>query len=98
MKSTTLSVRLDETDLRMLDKVAAIDGVDRSTLVKRYLRRGQAVYRFEAACEAYRRGEVSLSRAAEMAGLPLATWLARLPEGDLHLDQRPEDLRRELET
>ena len=35
-------------------------------MLKQALRRGCAEVLFEAACQAYRRGEVTLSRAAEM--------------------------------
>ncbi len=69
MKTLTLSVRLDAEEVRELDQVAVRDGVDRSSMLKRFLRRGYADYRYEEACAAYRRGEASLSRAAEMAGM-----------------------------
>lgn len=98
MKTMTLSVRLDADEVRLLDQVAARDGLDRSAMLKRFLRRGYADYRYETACTAYRRGEVSLSRAAEMAGLSLLDFLARFPDAGLELNLTPDDLRRELAT
>lgn len=98
MKTMTLSVRLDADEVRLLDQVAARDGLDRSAMLKRFLRRGYADYRYEKACTAYRRGEVSLSRAAEMAGLNLLDFLARFPDVGLELNLTPDDLRRELAT
>ena len=98
MKTMTLSVRLDADEVRLLDQVAARDGLDRSAMLKRFLRRGYADYRFETACIAYRHGEVSLSRAAEMAGLNLLDFLARFPDAGLELNLTPDDLRRELAT
>lgn len=98
MKTMTLSVRLDAEEVRVLDQVAARDGVDRSAMLKRFLRRGYAEYRYEEACTAYRRGEASLSRAAELAGLAQHDFLARLPEAGLQLNLTPEELRRELAT
>jgi len=50
----------------------------------------------EAACAAYRRGEVTLSRAAEIAGISLYDLLARFPSTDLQLNLTAEDLRKEL--
>jgi predicted HTH domain antitoxin len=96
MKSITLSFRMEADEVRSLDESAARDGLDRASLIKRLLRRGYAEYRFEAACAAYRRGEVSLSRAAEMAGIGLYDLLNRFPAADLHLNLTAEDLRREL--
>ena len=96
MKTRTLSVTLDGDEVALLDQAAAREGVDRSAILKRFLRRGCAEYRYEAACSAYRRGQVSLSRAAEMADLPQYDFLARLPETGLELNLTPEELRREL--
>ena len=96
MKTMTLSLRMDVDEVRSLDQAAAQDGLDRASLLKRLLRRGYAEYRYEAACAAYRRGEVSLSRAAEMAGIGLYDLLSRFPADNLQLNLTAEDLRREL--
>jgi predicted HTH domain antitoxin len=96
MKTVTLSLRMETDEVRMLDEAAAKDGLDRASLLKRLLRRGYADYRCETAYAAYRRGEVSLSRAAEMAGLSLYDLLSRFPAGRLELNLTAEDLRREM--
>ncbi len=96
MKTMTLSVRLDRTEVRQLDEAAAQDGLDRSSILKRLLRRGYADYRFEAACVAYRRQEVSLSRAAELAGIGVYDFLARFPATGMQFNLTPDDLRQEL--
>lgn len=96
MKTRTLSVRLDEQEVVWMDEAAARDGVDRSAILKRFLRSGYADYRFDTACDAYRRGRVTLSAAAEQAGIPLYDFLARLPEAGLELNLTAGDLRREL--
>lgn len=96
MKTLTLSVRLDVAEVRRLDEAAAQDGLDRSAILKRLLRRGYADHQFEAACAAYRRREVSLSRAAELAGIGVYDFLARLPATSLQLNLTPDDLRQEL--
>ncbi len=96
MKTRTLSVRLDEQEVVWMDEAAARDGVDRSAILKRFLRRGYADYRFERACDAYRRGRVTLSAAAELAGITLYDFLARLPDAGLELNLTAGDLRREL--
>ena len=96
MKTMTLSLRLNADEVKLLDEAADHDGLDRSSLLKRLLRRGYADYRFEAACDAYRRSEVTLSRAAEMAGVSLYDLLTRLQANGLQLNLTPDDLRREL--
>ena len=96
MKTTTLSLRLNADEVRLLDEAAKHDGVDRSSLLKRFLRRGYADYRYEAACAAYRRGEATLSRAAELAGMSQYDLLIRFPADGLQLNLTADDLRREL--
>ena len=96
MKTMTLSFRMESAEVKLLDEAAAQDGLDRASLIKHLLRRGYADYRYEAACAAYRRGEVTLSRAAEMAGISQYEMVARLPEAGMHLNLTAEDLCREL--
>ena len=96
MKTMTLSLRLDAPEVKMLDEAAHREGLDRSSLLKRLVRLGYADYRIETACAAYRRGEVTMSRAAEMAGLGVYDLLASFPEAGLQLNLTPDDLRREL--
>ncbi len=96
MKTLTISLRLSSDEVALLDQAAKHDGLDRSSLLKRFLRRGHADYRYETACTAYRRGEVTLSRAAEIAGMSVYDLLIRFPESGLQLNLTADDLRREL--
>ena len=96
MKTMTLSFRMEVDEVKSLDRAAARDGVDRASFLKRLLRRGYADYQYETACAAYRRGDVTLSRAAEMAGISLYEMITRLPQEGMELNLTAEDLRREL--
>jgi hypothetical protein len=49
MKTLTLSVRLAAEEVDGLDSAAAAAGVDRSALLKQFLRRGFAEYRISVA-------------------------------------------------
>ncbi len=97
MATVTLSLRITQAEARKLKRLAAAVGLDRSTLLKQSLRRGCADVLFETACETYRRGEVTLSRAAEMADLSLREMVLRLSRAGLELSYGTEDLRRDLE-
>ncbi len=98
MKTLTISLRLNSDEVALLDQAAEHDGLDRSSLLKRFLRRGYADYRYETACTAYRRNEVTLSRAAEIAGMNLYDLLIRFPESGLQLNLTADDLRQELHS
>lgn len=97
MQTVTVSLRLPESEVSQLESTAQALGVDRSTLLRWAVRRGTSALLFERACDAYRRGEVTLSRAAEIAGLSLRDLILRLRDQDLVLNYDPEDLAADLQ-
>jgi predicted HTH domain antitoxin len=74
MKTTTVSTRLPPEDLADLEEAAAAACLDRATMAKTLLRRGLQEVRLEMASRAYAEGRVTLSRAAEMARIPLVDF------------------------
>jgi predicted HTH domain antitoxin len=97
MRTRTVSVRLAKDDADRLEKAAVDMGVERSTFLKWAIKRGAGDLMLDRACDAYRRGQATLSRAAEMAGLSLRELILRMPEKDLHLAYSAEDLAEDLE-
>jgi predicted HTH domain antitoxin len=55
-----------------------------------------AELRLTQALDAYRKGAVTLSRGAEMAGLWMWDWMARLDQAQADLHYGPEDLTADL--
>jgi len=96
MKTVTVSVRLPRSDIEQLDSCASESGVGRSTFLKRALQRGAETLMFEQACEAYRRGEVTLSRAAEIAGVGLRDMILGLRGEDVELNYDLGELEKDL--
>ena len=91
MKTKTISTRLGEEEVALLDDLASRAGLDRGGMTKAILRRGLAELRFEEAVAAYRSGRVTLSRAAEMASISLWDFVARMGEQGLSLSYGEED-------
>ena len=98
MKTVTISTRLTSKEAKEIESFAKMEGLDRSSLLKQLIRYGFSQVRFERACEAYRGGEVTLSRAAELAGVSYRELLARMPEAGLELNFDVEELKRDLKT
>jgi predicted HTH domain antitoxin len=96
MQTVTISMRLQKTEVCQLAEAARQIGMERPTFLKRALRRGVQDLMLEKACEAYRRGEATLSRAAELAGLSLREMLLRLRGAELELNYTVEDLEKDL--
>lgn len=96
MSSTTISTRLEPAEVELLVSLGEFGGMDRSSLVRALLRRGMKELRLEQALDAYRRDDVSLSRAAEIAGLSQWDFVALMEKEclDLHygVDEFEDDL------
>lgn len=98
MKTVTLSVRVPEDEARHLGELAAEAGLERSALLRQALRRGSREVLFELAAGAYRRGEVTLSRAAELADISLREFILRMPDAQLEVAYDQRDLAADLQT
>jgi len=98
MKTVTISMRLPRDEVARLERLAKELGTERPTLLKRALRRGANDLMFERACQAYRADEATLSRAAEIAGLPLRDMILKLKSADLELSYGVEELEMDLRT
>jgi predicted HTH domain antitoxin len=97
MSTVTLSTRLAKSEAEKIDALAAALGLDRGALLKQLIRKGYRDIQTERALDAYRRGTISLSRAAEIADLPLRDILLRLPEESIELNYDLKELQRDLE-
>lgn len=94
--TSTVSTRLDEQDLALIQSLAELEGCDRATLIKSILRRGMAHLRREQAVRAYRREEVTMSKAAELAGLDLWDFLALMESEKLEIHYDVADFEQDL--
>ena len=97
MNSKTVSMRLPQSEVGRLEKLAREMGTARPTFLKQALQRGVAELMFERACQAYRNGEATLSRAAEMAGRPLRDMMLKMRSADLELSYGVDDLEKDLQ-
>ena len=97
MRTVTISIRLPREEVARLEQLAEELGTERPTLLKRALRQGARDLMFERACQAYRGGEATLSRAAEIAGVPVRDMILKLKGADLELNYGVEELQRDLQ-
>lgn len=97
MATVTISVRLSRADAARLEQASRDIGIERATFLKWALKRGAEGLMLDRACDAYRRGQATLSRAAEMAGLSLRDMILRLRDQDLELSYGVDDLELDLQ-
>lgn len=97
MATVTLSTRLAKEEARKIDELAANLGLDRGAVLKQLIRKGLKEIQTEMALDGYRRGTITLSKAAEIAELTLRDMLLRLPEQSVELNYDVRELLRDLE-
>lgn len=96
MKTLTLSTRVAPEELAEVDALAKQAGLDRSAMTKSLVRRGLRELCLDQSIEAYAAGRVTLSRAAEIAKIPVSDFLLQLDRRSLNLHYDVEDLEEDM--
>ena len=65
---TSLEIRLDRRFIEELESLSEDERLDRSTIIRKLLEKGYKQYLREKAADRYRKGEITISKAADMAG------------------------------
>ncbi len=93
----TLSARVDEELIRKIDELAKEEKVDRATIVRKLL--SEAVERklIEVSLEKYKKGKVSLWKAASLCGLSLWEFIDVLSKEGINIDYGIEELLEDIE-
>jgi predicted HTH domain antitoxin len=87
---------MDTDEAKQVDACAEQSGLDRSALLKQLIRTGLKQFRLDQAVRSYRDREVSLSRAAEIAGIPIRDFLARMEAANIELNYGLEEFEADL--
>ncbi|PYU47487.1 MAG: hypothetical protein DMG54_00980 [Acidobacteria bacterium] len=85
--SKTMSVRMDRENYDFLHEITKEEGSDLSKAVRDMVTRGRILL----AVERYKKGEVSLGRAAELAGVPVGQMMTILTEFGVESRLEKED-------
>ena len=92
--SKTMSVRMDRDNYDFLHAISKEEGSDLSKAVRDMVTRGRILL----AVERYKKGEASLGRAAELAGVPLGQMMTILAEFGVESRLEKEDYLRGLKN
>ncbi|MEO0413911.1 MAG: UPF0175 family protein [Verrucomicrobiota bacterium] len=98
MATATVSTRLEKAEVMELDALSQISGLDRAALIKSIVRRGMDDMRLEMANQQYRSGEITLSRAAELAGMSHWDFIAQMKSQGLQANYGTEELEADLDA
>ncbi len=90
----TMSIRMDRDNYEFLNAISREERSDLSKAVRDLVTRGRVLL----AIEKYRKGEASLGKAAQVAGLPVGQMMTLLGEFAVRAKIDPEDYRQSLEN
>jgi len=85
--SKTMSIRMDRDNYEFLSEITKEERSDLSKAVRDLVTRGRILL----AVERYKKGEASLGKAAELAGLPLGQMMTILTEFGVESKLEKED-------
>ncbi len=92
--SKTMSIRMDRDNYEFLREITKEERSDLSKAVRDLVSRGRILL----AVERYKKGEASLGRAAELAGLPLGQMISILAEFGVESRLEKEDYLHSLQN
>jgi predicted HTH domain antitoxin len=90
----TMSIRMDRDNYEFLKAISREERSDLSKAVRDLVTRGRVLL----AVEKYRKGEASLGKAAQVAGLPVGQMMTLLGEFAIRAKIDQEDYRQSLEN
>ena len=92
-----ISVRLRADFMKEAEKLAKLELVDKSVIIRQALEKGLAEVKLGIAVEMFAKEKVSTSEAARIAGLSVGEMMDELVRRGIKSSITPEDLRGSLE-
>ncbi len=97
MKTQILSTRVDEASAIEIQELANEMGLDKSSFLKRIILSGLHEYKLNHAIELFNSNKVSLSRAAELADIPLYEFISLMPDNRMELNYTADNFQSDME-
>jgi len=96
--SEVISARLSKQRIKLIEEIANEEKVDKSTILDRALEHYTKEWRLQKALELYRKGTITLARAAELAGLSIWEMIDMLEKKKIVLQYDAEDFEEDMKT
>jgi len=96
--SEVISARIPKERIKIIEEIAREERVDKSTIVDRALEHYTREWKLKKAIESYREGSVTLSRAAEIAGVSVWEMIDILARKKIPSQYDLEDLKEDLKA
>lgn len=93
-----VSVRLPRNKVKLVEKIAREEKVDKSTILERAIESYIREWLLKKALDLYSSGQVTLSRAAEIAGITIWEMMDELAKRRISAQYDVEDLEEDLKN
>lgn len=94
----TITTRVEEELAKIIDSIAKREGMDRSTVIRRFLLRAVKDWLIEKSLDEYEQGKLTLWQAAEKCGLSLWEVINEVKKREIHVPYTLEELREDLKA
>ena len=92
----TVTTRVEEELAKIIDSIAKREGMDRSTVIRRFLLKAVKDWLIERGLEEYENGKLTLWQAAEKCGLSLWEIIDEIKKRSVHVPYTLEELKEDL--
>jgi len=92
----TFTTRVEEELAKVIDEVARREGMDRSTVIRRFLMKAVKEWLIERSLEDYEQGKVTLWQAAARCDMSLWEMISEVKKREVHVPYTLEELREDL--
>ncbi len=92
----TFTTRVGEELAKVIDEVARREGMDRSTVIRRFLMKAVKEWLIERSLEDYEQGKVTLWQAAARCDVSLWEMISEVKKREIHVPYTLEELREDL--
>ena len=94
----TVTTRVEEELAKIIDSIAKSEGMDRSTVIRRFLLRAVKDWLIEKSLDEYEEGKLTLWQAAEKCGLSLWEMINEVKKREIHVPYTLEELKEDLKA
>ena len=94
----TVTTRVEEELAKAIDDVAKEEGMDRSTVIRRFLSKAVRGWLIEKSLAEYEEGKLTLWQAASRCGVSLWEMIEEARKREVHVPYTLEELREDLKA
>ncbi len=94
----TFTTRIEEELAGIIDEVSREEGIDRSTVIRRFLMKAVKEWLIEKGLEEYEQGKITLWQAAEKSCLSLWEMVLEAKKREIHVPYTLDEFREDLKA